>query len=522
LFSYYKSSKINKILGILINFDGYHTENISTMQSFLKNISLSLLILSSFFATAQSFKKLPESKISRAEVENHIRFLASDEMKGRRTGEQGNQIAARYLAEQFRMLGLKPANGDSYLQPVPLVKLKAAAYGSIIANGDTLKVGKEFVIVNGGAIKLTADVVFVGYGLADDYKNIDVKNKIVVAQSGSPDALKLADVTSMSSTKRKLAAEKGAATLIELFNAQVPWNMVTRFTGGEALSIDADASPSTLPHIWANGQQKKIADMLKTEAKTMTIDLSGRERVSVATANVAGIIEGTDPTLKNEYVIVSAHFDHIGISKMPVNGDSISNGARDNAFGTTALLAAAKALAQKPGKRSVLILAVTGEEVGLLGSRFYAQSPLVPLKQCVFDLNSDGAGYEDVSIVSVIGLDRTNCKTEIETACKAFGLNVFADPAPEQGLFDRSDNVSFAAKGIPAPTFSAGFKTFGPDISKYYHQVADGPESIDFDYLLKFSQAFAHTTRLIANKPIRPQWTAGDKYEPAAKTLYGQ
>jgi hypothetical protein len=147
---------------------------------------------------------------------------------------------------------------------------------------------------------------------------------------------------------------------------------------------------------------------------------------------------------------------------------------------------------------------------------------LVPLNQCVFNLNSDGAGYSDKTLVSVIGLDRTNCKAEIEAGCNAFGLSVFGDPAPEQGLFDRSDNVSLAAKGIPAPDFSPGFKSFDGEIAKYYHQATDNPESIDFDYLLKFCQSFAYSARLIANKSVRPYWTAGDKYEPAAKALYGK
>jgi len=240
--------------------------------------------------------------------------------------------------------------------------------------------------------------------------------------------------------------------------------------------------------------------------------------------NVAGVIEGTDPKLKEEYIILSAHFDHVGVGKQggpnyPAT-DSIFNGARDNAFGTVGLLTAAKALSQQHPKRSVLVLALTGEEVGLLGSRYYAENPLIPLKQTIFDLNIDGAGYNDTTIVSVIGLERTGAKAEIEAGAKAFGLGVFAEPAPEQGLFDRSDNVSFAAKGVPAPTFSPGFKSFDEAIGKYYHQAIDNPESIDFGYLTRFCQAFAHTARLIADRPTRPMWSAGDKYEAAAKELY--
>jgi len=399
---------------------------------------------------------------------------------------------------------------------------KIAKEGLVIANNDTLRTGKELVILGGKALNTKADLVFVGYGMPDDYKT-DVSGKIVVAQVGTPTAESPREIFTASTDKRKLAAAKGAVALIELFNAQVPWNMASRYFGGEQLGIDNGDNVSLL-HIWVNGQQKKYVELLKTGATSATIQTTGREKIAVQSYNVVGVIEGTDPLLKNEYVVLSAHFDHVGMGKKGggtyTAADSIFNGARDNAFGTVALLTAAKALSLKPAKRSILIVAVTGEEVGLLGSRFYAEHPLVPLNQCVFNLNSDGAGYNDVTIASVIGLDRTNCKPEIETACKVFGLSVFADPAPEQGLFDRSDNVSFAAKGIPAPTFTPGFKSFNEEITKNYHQVSDNPQTLDFDYLLKFCQAFTHAARLIANKPIKPYWTAGDKYEPAAKALY--
>lgn len=158
----------------------------------------------------------------------------------------------------------------------------------------------------------------------------------------------------------------------------------------------------------------------------------------------------------------------------------------------------------------------------MLGSKYYAEHPLVPLKQTIFDLNTDGAGYSDTTIISVIGLERTGAKNEIEAGAKAAGLGVFAEPAPEQGLFDRSDNVNFAIKGIPAPDISPGLRTFDETIAKYYHQAIDNPESLDYNYMLKFCKAYAYTARLIADRPTRPQWSAGDKYEAAGKALYGQ
>ena len=137
-------------------------------------------------------------------------------------------------------------------------------------------------------------------------------------------------------------------------------------------------------------------------------------------------------------------------------------------------------------------------------------------------MNSDGAGYSDTTIVSVMGLDRTGAKSEIMEASKAFGLGVFADPSPEQGLFDRSDNVSFAKMGIPAPNFSPGFTSFSGDIMKYYHQAIDNPESINFNYLQKFCQSFTYACRLIADRPVSPFWIKGDKYEEAGNKLYNR
>lgn len=493
------------------------------LSSKLKTAVFLVFVASS--VSAQSLKKLPETNYARAEAEMNMRFLASDELQGRRTGEQGNLVAARYLAEQFRYLGIKPAPGQTtYLQPVPFVIQKTAKEGLLIANSDTLHSGKEFVILGGGPANFSADIVFVGYGQASDYTT-DVKGKIVVAQVGTPESKTPQEIFAASNDKRKTATEKGAALLIELFNAQIPWNFAARYFGNEKLSLDNGTSTG-IPHVWVNGQQKKYADLFKSGAASAKFQTTGRDQQNILSYNVVGVIEGTDPVLKNEYVVVSAHFDHVGMGKKGGNAytpaDSIFNGARDNAFGTVAMLTAAKTLSLQPAKRSILLIGYTAEEVGLLGSRYYAEHPLVPLNQCVFNLNSDGAGYSDKTLVSVIGLDRTNCKPEIEAACKAFGLGVFGDPAPEQGLFDRSDNVNLAAKGIPAPDFAPGFKSFDGEIAKYYHQATDNPESVDFDYLLKFCQSFAYSARLIANKSVRPYWIAGDKYETAAKALYGK
>lgn len=472
--------------------------------------------------------KLPEYALSRAEVEAHTRFLASDELQGRRTGEPGNWAAARYIAEQFRQLGLKPAGAEGdYYQPIQLNRLRAASSATLRLGSDTLKLGKDLAVMAGGPIDASGAVVYVGYGLTDGedgYNGRDVKGRIVVAQVGSAEARGPGQLFAASLAKRKLATEKGAAALIELYSESIPWGLVNQYFGREQIapaSTDAGAAP--MPHLWLNNAGNQFKQ-LKDPGQNVTLRTSGRPQTPISSANVAAIIEGTDPNLKNEYVLLSAHFDHIGVGKQGGSPyqptDSIFNGTRDNAMGTVAVLEAAKALSQQRPKRSVLLLALTGEEVGLLGSRYYADHPLVPLKQTIFNLNIDGAGYNDTTIVSVIGLERTGAKAEIEAGAKAFGLGVFAEPAPEQGLFDRSDNVSFAAKGVPAPTFSPGFRTFDEAITKYYHQAIDNPDTIDYAYFLRFCQAYTHAARLIANRPTRPQWSVGDKYEAAAKALY--
>ena len=182
---------------------------------FISKSTAILFALASQFAVAQAPKKLPETQYPRAEVEMHMRFLASDELQGRRTGEQGNLVASRYIAEQFRVLGIKPAPGQTdYLQLVPFTIQKSAKEGVLIANNDTLRVNKEFVILGSAPANLTADIVFVGYGLADDYKT-DVKGKIVVAQIGTPDSKTPQELFTASNEKRKLATQKGAALLIK-------------------------------------------------------------------------------------------------------------------------------------------------------------------------------------------------------------------------------------------------------------------------------------------------------------------
>ena len=175
----------------------------------------------------------------------------------------------------------------------------------------------------------------------------------------------------------------------------------------------------------------------------------------------------------------------MGIGQPDESGDTIYNGARDNAVGVTTVLSMAENMAKYPTKRSALFILFTAEEKGLIGSKYYVENPIVPLDQMVYCFNSDNGGYNDTSVATIVGLTRTTAQQNIENATSTFGLKAMEDPAPEQGLFNRSDNVHFAKKGIPSPTFSLGFTNFA-DATKYYHRPNDEADTLDYDYLLKF------------------------------------
>lgn len=498
----------------------------------MKYLAFTLLLIAGFVPGITFAQNEPEYSLDKAELEAHLRFLAADELQGRRTGEQSNRVAARYIAEQLRRYGATPVPGQStYFQDIYFDKTSAGGKGQLKTDSGELAFETDWILLAGEKTHIEAPVVYAGYGLEDptkgwnDYQNLDVKGKVVVVQAGYPDSQSPRESLSAGTIKRKLAAQKGAVALIELYNATTPWNFISQFLSSERISL-AEGEPhqaDQLPYLWANGKEPAVTRSLRNTTK-ISIQTEGRKSERVLSYNVAAYIEGSDPKLKDEYIILSAHYDHVGVG--PQGGqpytpeDSIFNGARDNAFGVTGVLAAAKAFSSLKPKRSILFLAFTGEELGLLGSRYYVENPLLPLNKCVFNLNCDGAGYNDTSIIGVIGLERTGAAAQIRQAASTFGLDVVVDPAPEQNLFDRSDNVNFAVKGIPAPTFTPGFRDFDAEIMKYYHQAIDNPETIDFDYLHRYSKAYVLAARLIANLEEPPKWTPGDKYEAAAKKLY--
>lgn len=484
---------------------------------------LCLSVFGSHFIFAQSADI--RDMIGKKEVEAHIRFLAADELKGRDTGTPELKIAARYIAAHMQGYGLQPVEGaSSYFQSVPLMKQAPPRQASLGYGGQALQLADDMLVIQGNNGKLVAETIFVDFGTESDFEGKDLQGKVVVARAGLPGESSPQTFMTAGADKRKIVRAGGGLALVELYRStQIPWTLLVRYLNSERLSLsDEEASESSMPYLWVNDSENIHLEAFSNESPEVTIDIEGKQGGKIISQNVIGMVEGTDPDLRGEYLLLTAHYDHVGVEEGKNLPDSIYNGARDNGIGVASLLSAAHYLGQHPPRRSVILLAVTAEEKGLLGSQWYAENPLVPMEQVIFNLNTDGAGYNDTARITLIGLGRTSADEVFREAAQAVGLTAEADPAPEQNLFDRSDNVSFARMGVPAITFSPGFTAFDQEIMKYYHQLADEAGSLDFNYLEKLCQAYVIAAVQIANADQAPTWNAGDKYETAAKELYGR
>jgi hypothetical protein len=240
--------------------------------------------------------------------------------------------------------------------------------------------------------------------------------------------------------------------------------------------------------------------------------------------NVISFVQGTDASLRNQYIVLSSHYDHEGVADTAVmeegKMDSIYNGARDNATGTAAVIAAAKYFARYPPKRSVLFICYTAEEEGLIGSNHYANHPLIPLNHTVFNLDIDNASYNTTRAVCLFGLDRTSEDSLINKAANAYRLSVLGEPGEDLRLFYRSDNYSLAQKGIPAPTYSLGMTDWNETITNRYHRLSDEVGNMDLDYIVKFIRSYILAAQYIANDPVQPRWTRDDPFEKDWKALF--
>ncbi|MDC6389404.1 M28 family peptidase [Maribacter sp. PR1] len=487
----------------------------------MKNYTLLFAFVFSSVLFAQTDTEVAEQTVDKNEIEGHIYFLADDVLKGRATGSPELKIAASYLANTLRSYGVKPnpKTGD-YYQQVELFRSFLNEEISLSLNGIPFP---EVVAFDIGEIDSEENAIYLNYGLESDYKGKNITGKIIIVKAGTPEASELRPALRSRAQKRELAIKNGAKGLVEIGSFEESIWPRFKHAFEERVSLSKGKEEDLTLHLWVQTTATEL-DKIGDKPLKINIKSTGIQQETLKSQNVVGVLEGTDSKLKDEYIIYSAHYDHVGIGRPDAQGDSIYNGARDNAIGTTAVLSMAKNLAKYPTKRSALFILFTGEEMGLLGSQYYVQYPVLPLDQMIYCFNTDGGGYNNTSLATIAGLNRTTAKDKMINGAKTFGLKALDidEVAPEEGLFDRSDNVSFAKVGIPAPTYSTGFDAFDDEINKYYHQAADEADSLDYDYLVRFYQGYILSGRSIANDPERPYWIKGDKYEPAANVLYGK
>jgi len=476
-------------------------------------------------ATAQQSVMKEIDKINPPDIAlSPLRYLASDELMGRGTMRPEINIAARYISEQLRSMGVREVKGTTdYFQNFDIKVSVPPSVGGLTIDSTTYKLGDKLLPRSGQDISVNVPLVYAGYGTKEELDRIDVNGKIVVTDLGINNANPQIEALGFTKAKKELVKSKGGVALVERYKAgSVPWEAFQHHFMSEMEGGDVDSS---LPVFIINDQSINLPALIKI-GKKVSLTSTGNAVKRVPARNVIGWIEGTDAKLKNEYIVLSAHYDHVGIAKQPKTEegklDSIYNGARDNAIGTAAIINAARYFSQYPAKRSVLVIAYTGEEMGLIGSRYFADHPAVPLKQLVYNLNIDNASYNDTAIVTIIGLGRTSADNDIKKAASAYGLKAMPDPAPEENFFDRSDNVSLAAKGIPAPTFSLGMKTFDETITNRYHQLSDEVGNFNLSYAMKYMRSYILAVRYIADNDAQPTWIKGDKYESAWKSLFAK
>jgi Zn-dependent M28 family amino/carboxypeptidase len=503
-----------------------------------------------------------------------IRFLSDDLLEGRFTGSRGHAIAERYVASEMQALGLEPAgSGGAYLQPVPLraaMKDPQRTALSIAGGGpeEALVNERDFVLASDlrtPEVDVAAPLVFVGYGVVapeykyDDLAGADLKGKIAVIFSAAPLSDRedffppiahavLADVRA----KIRRLAERGAVGMITVFRPEdeerLPWARVASSSRLEQMSWIKDGEPGASPagvplrgslhwkafeKILARAGVEGGLALLEQKAKANALKpfniaatLHGRLTTnfrSLTSGNVAGILRGSDPKLRDEYVVYSAHLDHLGIGA-PIDGDSLYNGALDNASGVASVLEVARAFVALPERpaRSILFLTVTGEERGLLGSEYFARNPTVPASSIVADINIDMiVPLHPLLDVFGLGAEYSTLLEPMRQAAAALRLAVSPDPQPKQMSFIRSDQYSFVKQGVPAIFIRPGdldaAGAYEPNIglrkkwtATRYHSPKDKWDpTYNYEAMAQIARADFLTGLSVANRVERPRWNAG-------------
>jgi len=517
--------------------------------------------------------------ITRGSLEAPIRFLASDALEGRGPATRGDTLARLYLATQLQFLGYQPGGvNGTWEQPFDIVGITAKSPSSWSFKGKSgdveLKWSEDYIGASGVQTDVSkfdnSQVVFVGYGIEapeyqwDDFKGADVKGKVLMVLNNDPDwdpklfGGKTRLYYGRWTYKYESAARHGAAGVIIVHttpSAGYPWQVVQSSWGGEQFDLPAGDEPRLQFRAWATeeasrrlakagGQDldKLIAAARNRNFKPVPFTLTTSFRVDnkisrVKTANVAGFLPGSDPKLKNEVVIYSAHHDHLGIGEPNAKGDRIYNGAEDNASGCAQVLAIARAMAALPQRprRSILALFVAGEEQGLLGSKYYSLHPTIAPGRIAANINYDGGNFRGrTRDLTAIGYGKSSLDAIARSILEHQGRKLLADQFPDRGYYYRSDQFSFAQIGVPALYFDSGTDFIGrpPGWGKQqkeeweerdYHQPSDEiNDSWVFDGMIEDAQVGFYAGYEVAQADALPTWTPGDEFEAVRKKELAQ
>ena len=525
------------------------------------------------FSVMQAWSSEEADLQLQSRLQAHIEFLADDLMLGRQPGTDGYNIAANYVASQYRQMGLMPAGTDgSYLQQVPLRQafLEPQSAELIITNKDKstrLKFVEGFYMgpsLTDTFSEVKAGLVFVGYGIDSpelehhDYADIDAKGKIVVIMAGQPHDFPSEEGAHFASTKEKTraAVNHGAVGMLMIHTPRADkrfnWSRVKSRVGmpsmrwideyGDAYGVfkqirGAAVIRYTAAEVLFEGQPTDLATLLEYDEAgevlpafdlEATISMSRRStHETIFSPNVAAILPGSDPLLADEYVTYIAHLDHIG--ELHDSGveegqhDRINNGALDNASGVSVMLETARMFAQKePPRRSVLFVAVTAEEKGLLGAEYFATHPIAPIESIVSVVNLDmPLLLYDFGDVIAFGSQHSSMADTVQQAAKSFGVELSPDPFPEQNIFVRSDHYRFVQQGVPSVFLVTGMQSrvdsvdtqpiFEGFLKDHYHKPSDDLNlPIHYGAAARFTRINAKIGELIANETTRPSWHEGD------------
>lgn len=486
----------------------------------------------------------------------HVEALASDVMRGREAGTPEHRKAAEYVAAQFRAAGLEPAGTDGFFQPVTF---RVRRYIENESRLDLVRGHKrERVVLGEEALfgmriehppEVEAPLVFVGYGLAipetghDDLAGIDLRGKVALYFTGAPkDTPGPLRAHYQSAAERWKSLERagaiGAVAIRNPHGQDIPWDRtkLSRFTpameltdpklvetAGQQLSVAFDTeSAARLFAGTGHDFQRLVADAVDGKPLPrfpVPAAIAAKIAFTVETResdNVVGILRGADPTLGKEYVVLTAHLDHLGVGE-PIGGDAIYNGAMDNASGVATLIETARALAEaaERPRRPILFLAVTAEEKGLLGSRYYAAHPTVPGEAIVANVNVDMfSPLFPLTRVIAYGANESDLGDDLRRTAESMKIEVLPDPEPERNHFVRSDQYSFIRRGVPALSFKVGYRKDTPEheihtrwLKERYHAPSDDVEQpVDLQAAADFNRLYARVAVEIANRAARPEW----------------